>query len=177
MAFITADQAGGQNFVAMLDMIAWSEGTSRFHGIDASNGLDSDNGYRVLVGSILATTNHPEVLHTFGDYSRHPNMLVTLSNTLSSTAAGRYQILYRWWSAYQAKLRLTDFSPMSQDLYALNIMREQGAFQFIRVGAFAQAVACISDQWASLAGSQYGQHTNTMDDLQLAYTNAGGVLA
>ena len=38
---------------------------------------------------------------------------VTLNPKLKSTAAGRYQLLSRWWDAYRKQLGLKDFSPKS----------------------------------------------------------------
>lgn len=87
------------NVKAFLDTLASSEGT-RGHG---------DDGYNVLVGGDL-----------FHDYSKHPDVLVTLNRKgLKSTAAGRYQFLYSTWRDLQAKLRLPDFSPASQDKAAV----------------------------------------------------------
>ncbi len=45
----------------------------------------------------------------FTDYSDHPRKLVTLNPKLKSTAAGRYQLLSRWWDAYRKQLGLKDF--------------------------------------------------------------------
>ena len=49
-----------------------------------------NQGYDVIVGGEL-----------FTDYSDHPRKLVTLNPKLKSTGAGRYQLLSRWWDAYQ----------------------------------------------------------------------------
>ncbi|MBU9608259.1 glycoside hydrolase family 104 protein [Burkholderia multivorans] len=159
MPVITAQQAGGANRCAFLDMVAWSEGTSRIPG--------SDDGYRVLVG---ATPDKPL---TFASYAAHPDIL---NRALNSTAAGRYQLLYRYWLAYRTSLRLTDFSPLSQDRIALQQIREKGALTLIDAGSFTKAVQLCSGIWASLPGNDYGQHVNTITALQTAYVNAGGAL-
>lgn len=57
MARISAQEAGGQNVVAFLDMIAFSEGTSR---------IGSQDGYDVIVTGI---DGKPE---TFTSYLNHP---------------------------------------------------------------------------------------------------------
>ena len=67
-------------------MVAWSEGT------DNGRQPTRNHGYDVIVGGEL-----------FTDYSDHPRKLVTL-NPNSSTAAGRYQLLSRWWDAYRKQL-------------------------------------------------------------------------
>ncbi|RQS20714.1 glycoside hydrolase family 104 protein [Burkholderia sp. Bp8998] len=159
MPVITAQQAGGSNRIAFLDMIAWSEGTSRIP--------DSDDGYRVLVGAT------PEKPLTFSSYAAHPDIL---NSALDSSAAGRYQLLYRYWLAYRQLLRLANFSPLSQDRIALQQIREKGALPFIDIGNFTKAVQLCSGIWASLPGNDYEQHVNTLAALQTAYVNAGGKL-
>ena len=77
---------------AFLDMLAWSEGT------DNGRQKTRNHGYDVIVGGEL-----------FTDYSDHPRKLVTLNPKLKSTAAGRYQLLSRWWDAYRKQLGLKDF--------------------------------------------------------------------
>jgi len=164
MPRITPDQAGGANRCAFLDMIAWSE-------IGPQLLAESDDGYNVLVGSTPAS---PDL---FPSYAQHPNILVTVRPGLQSTAAGRYQLLYRWWTAYQQQLHLQDFGPVSQDLVALQQIRERGALPIIDAGDFAGAVARCSNLWASLPGAGYGQHEQQMASLQAAYQRAGGVVA
>lgn len=163
MARVTAEQAGGANRIALLDAIACSE-----IGVGLMALPQCDDGYAVLVG---ATATDPMV---FSSYAKHPNVYNT---KLGSTAAGRYQILYRWWTIYQKRLNLPDFSPVSQDLYALQQLRERRALPLIDAGDFAGAIAAANNIWASLPGSPYGQHTNNLADLQAAYVAAGGVLS
>jgi muramidase (phage lysozyme) len=161
MPVITPVQAGGQNRCAFLDVIAGSE-------IGPALLAVTDNGYNVLVGS---TPAHPL---TFPSYAAQPD---TLNAALNSTAAGRYQLLYRYWVSYSKMLNLPDFSPLSQDKIALQQIRECGALADIDAGNFAHAVALCSRIWASLPGSPYGQHTNAIALLQGYYTAAGGTLA
>ncbi|KVE99334.1 glycoside hydrolase family protein [Burkholderia vietnamiensis] len=162
MARIDPATAGGANRVAFLDAIAVSE-------IGAALLAKSDDGYNVLVGS---TPSHPLL---FSDYSRHPNVL-NRQIRAPSTAAGRYQILARWWRIYQAQMKLPDFGPVSQDRYALQQLREHGALPLIDAGRFHKAIAKVSNVWASLPGAGYGQHENDIDQLLGAYRAAGGEL-
>nr|WP_249178670.1 glycoside hydrolase family 104 protein [Burkholderia vietnamiensis] len=127
----------------------------------------SDDGYNVLVGSTLA---RPLL---FSSYAAHPNVL-NRQIPVPSTAAGRYQILARWWRIYQAQMKLPDFGPVSQDRYALQQLREHGALPLIDAGRFREAVAKVSNVWASLPGAGYGQHENDIVRLQAAYQAAGG---
>jgi len=73
-------------------------------------------------------------------------------------------------------LSLADFSPESQDRIALKQIKESNALPLIDAGKFVEAIAAVAHLWASLPGSPYGQHTQSMADLQTAYTNAGGSL-
>lgn len=150
-----------KNQKAFLDMLAHSE-------IGASLLKITDNGYNVLVG---ATPSKPL---TFGDYSDHPNIY---NKKMNSTAAGRYQFLSRDWAHYRSQLGLQNFSPESQDKWALQLIKECRALPDIDAGNFAAAVEKCKNIWASLPGAGYGQRENKIAALQAAYVNAGGGLA
>lgn len=163
MARISVAQAGNKNRIAFLDMIAHSEGT-------AADPVTQDDGYDVLVTGEKGSQR-------FDSYADHPDVLVTINNKgLKSTAAGRYQLLYRFWLPYKTMLKLPDFSPVSQDLVALQQIRERHALQSIDDGKFADAVKACANIWASLPGNSYGQHENDVNVLQVAYVAAGGVV-
>lgn len=160
MARIDAKTAGGHNVLAFLDMIAVSEGV-------AGRG---DDGYNLLVG-----------YGKFQDYSHHPNQLVTLfvkatGKSFNSTAAGRYQILYRTWVQLMARHHYLDFSPVSQDMAAIQLIRDAGAFADVEAGHFASAVVKCKRIWASLPGAGYGQHENQLATLEEVYKRAGGIV-
>ena len=146
------------NLRAFLDTIAYSEGTSRV--------LGSDRGYNVIVGGGL-----------FEGYDDHPRKLVDLPRLgIKSTAAGRYQVLARYYDAYKAQLCLSDFSPDSQDKIAVQQIRECRALDDIDAGRFGAAVTKCARIWASLPGAGYGQHENRLDRLQAAFEAAGGTV-
>ncbi|KVC96007.1 glycoside hydrolase [Burkholderia ubonensis] len=163
MARIDIAAAGGKNRIAFLDMIAVSE-------IGSALLAKSDDGYNVLVGS---TPSRPLL---FTSYAAHPNVL-NRQISVPSTAAGRYQILNRWWRIYQAQMKLPDFGPVSQDRYALQQLREHGVLPLIDAGQFREAVVKVSNVWASLPGAGYGQHENQIEHLLAAYQAAGGEVA
>lgn len=146
-----------QNVRALLDTIAYSEGT------DNNVQPTMNEGYDVLVGGEL-----------FTDYSHHPNKLIKVRDDLYSTAAGRYQILYRYWKDYEQSLNLLDFSPLSQDLYAINQFRERGALNLINQGDFEPAIRVLSKIWASLPGATYGQPVQKMQELKAIYIMHNG---
>lgn len=146
------------NLKAFLDMLAVSEGTVKFGGQD---------GYNVIVGGTL-----------FSDYSDHPRVKVHLPRLgIYSTAAGRYQVLARYFDAYKAQLKLPDFSPASQDAIALQQIAERRATEAIIAGDFDTAVARCRNIWASLPGAGYGQHEHNLAFLRGEFVKAGGVLA
>jgi len=149
---------------AFLDMIAWSE-------IGPELLAASDNGYNVLVGST------PSAPHLFRSYGDHPRVLVRINDHLSSTAAGRYQILSRYFTAYKRILNLPDFSPDSQDKIAMQLIQECRALDLINGGHVVAAIIRCASRWASLPGNTYQQHINDVESLVVAYKNAGGTLA
>lgn len=156
------------NLKAFLDMIAQSE-------IGAALLSKSDNGYNVIVGGALFDDKGTPEL--FDDYADHPRKVVALGRGLKSSAAGRYQILTRYYDAYRKTLNLPDFSPTSQDAIAVQMIKEQHALPDVEAGKFDEAVTKCANIWASLPGAGYGQHENKIADLRSAYTSAGGSLA
>jgi muramidase (phage lysozyme) len=149
---------------AFLDTIATSELGARLL-------LVSDNGFNVLVGS---TPDHPRL---FSSYLDHPRQLIDLPRLgIKSTAAGRYQLLARYFDPYKKQLGLSDFSPASQDAIAVQQIRERGALADIEAGNFDSAVAKCASCWASFPGSTFGQHTNDLADLRRVFVRAGGEL-
>lgn len=160
MATISADEAGGQNVLAFLDMIAYAEGTD--------NGRQKTNhhGYDVVVGGGL-----------FTDFSDHPRKLVKIKSLgVSSTAAGRYQLLSRYWDAYRDYLKLPDFGPVSQDKVAIQQIRECKAIELIQEGKFAEAVWRCRRIWASMPSSGWNQHEHDLVTLEDAFREAGGTV-
>ncbi|MFU7838188.1 lysozyme [Raoultella planticola] len=145
---------------AFLDMLAWSEGT------DKTGQPTKNRGYDVIVGGSL-----------FSNYADHPRKLITLNPKLKSTAAGRYQLLSKWWDAYRKQLGLKDFSPASQDLVALQQIKERGALPLIDSGNIRQAIDRCSNIWASLPGAGYGQFEHKAENLIAKFKAAGGFVA
>jgi muramidase (phage lysozyme) len=139
-----------KNLKAFLIMIQYSEGTF------------GKDGYRKLYGGGF-----------FNDLSKHPNTRVTKWG-ITSTAAGAYQILNKTWNEIQAKLKLPDFSPLSQDKAAIELIRRRKALEDVMAGRFAQAIAKCRKEWASLPGAGYGQNEKNVKSLIAVYKIAGG---
>lgn len=145
-----------------LDLIAFSEGTSTVSG--------SDEGYNVLFGG-----------GTFNSYVDHPRLRLTFNingRPVTSSAAGRYQLLERYWDAYRVSLRLVGgFTPENQDRIALQQIRERRALDDIKAGRIQQAIAKCSNIWASFPGNSYGQNPHKLEKLLAQWQKLGGALA
>lgn len=81
----------------------------------------------------------------------------------TSSASGAYQFLERTWNGLAKEYGLTDFSPRSQDLGAIALLKQSGALDAIVKGDFDTAVKKANRTWASLPGSPYAQHTRSND--------------
>ena len=79
----------------------------------------------------------------------------------TSSASGAYQFLERTWNGLAKQHGLTDFSPRSQDLGAIALLKQSGALDAILKGDFDTAVKKANRTWASLPGSPYAQHTRS----------------
>lgn len=162
MAKLTEAQAGGANVLRFLDLIAFSEGTSTVKG--------SDDGYNVLYGGDL-----------FAGYRDHPRQRLTFpinGKPVTSSAAGRYQLLERYWDAYRTSLRLQGgFTPENQDRISIQQIRERRALDDVKVGRVGQAIAKCSNIWASFPGNSYGQNPHRLEKLLAHWQKLGGALA
>lgn len=158
-----------KNLSAFLDMIAISEGT---YGI-------GDDGYNVLFGS---TAKNPKL---FDGYADHPRVKTweTNDNFIKNgkreytTAAGRYQITKTTFDRYKKLLGLKDFSPASQDLIALSLIKACKADTAIETGKFDHALSQCACVWASLPNGCGDQHENKPEFLKTSYLSLGGVAA
>lgn len=148
-----------RNLNAFLDMVSVAEGTSTI--------AISDDGYDVLVGGGL-----------FEGYADHPRKKIWFARwKIWSTAAGRYQVLARYFDAYKQSLKLPDFSPISQDLIAIQLIKECKSLPAIERGNFALAVTRCKSRWASFPGAGYKQHEQKIAMLVAVYEKAGGTLS
>lgn len=141
------------NRSAFLNLVGVSEGSVQIQ--------NSDNGYRALVGG-----------GTFQSYDDHPRQRIFLPKLgIYSTAAGKFQLLERYFDAYKALLKLTDFSPASQDAIATQQIKESNALSDIDSGDITSAIQKCAHIWASFPNAGYSQHENTMDYLLNIYAS------
>lgn len=134
------------NIQAFLTLIRTGEGTL------------GDKGYLTMFGG-----------STFNSFADHPRVVIKKGG-YTSTAAGAYQFLSKTWDEMAAKYDLLDFSPASQDIAALGLIKRRGALQDVIDGRFKTAIKKCNKEWASLPDSPYGQPT-------LTYLKAANVLA
>lgn len=149
-----------RNVAAFLATVRHSEGTAR--------ALDP---YRVVYG----------FTHTIKDLSDHPALTGEWTGVQTkwghTSAAGAYQIEVRTWIDCKNALRLTDFTPTSQDDAAIYLIKEKGALMLVNNGQVSDAIARCHPIWASLPGSTAGQPITPIASLMKAYINAGGAYA
>jgi muramidase (phage lysozyme) len=137
---------------ALHDAIAYAEGTRGY----------SNDGYDVLFSYQLASS-----------CQRHPNRCLTFGSTCS-TAAGRYQFLYRTWSSVAQARNLGTFEPENQErgaAYLISTTRRVSVPQDRPMTAteFSNAMSKLSYEWASLPPGRYGQPNKTMTQMRSTY--------
>jgi muramidase (phage lysozyme) len=99
--------------------------------------------YDFKYGAIKGKKNDP---WRFSDFSTHPGP----GSGGSTTAAGMYQITIDTWREHGGKMGLTDFSPATQDLIAVEILRSLRLIDKIKSGDIASAIGPAARKWAAL---------------------------
>ena len=163
---MTTDPIALKNRLAFLATIRAAEGTDK-----VDDPYTTGYGYADLSGYGLDT--HPAMNGWPGVKLPDPYCkAAALSPGCVSTAAGAYQITKPTYLRLMARLKTTDFSPMTQDEMALELAREKGALSEIDNGNIVAAVAHLASVWASLPGSAAGQGTRTVAFIQDAFDTA-----
>lgn len=152
MANVTAAMVAHPNVQAFRRVIRRGEGTG------------DEAGYRRMFGGELFTS-----------FADHPRKLI-VKNGYRSTAAGAYQALSSTWDETARIMKLPDFSPTSQDWFAVGRIAARGALDDVIAGRFAVAISKCGKEWASLPGSPYGQPVISMATAASVYAAAGGVV-
>lgn len=130
-------------------------------------------GYDFKYGAIKGKRDDP---WRFTDFSTHPGA----GAGGKTTAAGMYQITIDTWRQHGGKMGLTDFSPKSQDLMAIELLRSVGAMEKIQAGDVAGAIKPAANKWAALpmgpgVGNRYpAQPYMKYEDFLSSYHLAGG---
>ena len=142
------------NLKAFLDMVAYAEGTGDAYNMYYHGALIENN-----------CVDHPRKSHT---------------GLFTSQAAGRYQILPKYWDKLAGRLGLSDFSAENQDRAAVEFIREKGmigVIDSIRIGGgpdenFTAAVTAMGAVWMSLPGSPIKQTPRSKAEVWNAYVSA-----
>lgn len=130
-------------------------------------------GYDFKYGAVKGKRNDP---WRFTDFSTHPGA----GFGGRTTAAGMYQITVDTWHEHGAKMGLTDFSPKTQDLMAVEILRSIGVTDAIKAGNVAGAMEPAAWKWAALPkgpglGNRYpAQPFVKYEAFFQSYQSAGG---
>ena len=136
---------------SFLNTISYAEGTPGTAGYQTmftGKQFDPSKGWK-----------HPREIQRGGGYA--------------SDAAGKYQYLSTTWEGVQKELGLPDFSPQSQDIGALHLLKRRGALDPLLKGDVTTAIYKSAPEWASLptakGGSYYGQPSKSLKSLQDYY--------
>jgi muramidase (phage lysozyme) len=100
-------------------------------------------GYDFKYGAVKDKRNDP---WRFTDFSTHPGP--GYGGRL--TPAGMYQITVDTWRDHGGKMGLSDFSPKTQDLIAVEMLRSIGIADKIKAGDIAGAMGPAAVKWAAL---------------------------
>jgi len=157
------------NMQAFLMAIRYGEGTA------------AANGYHIVYGGGLFhnMSDHPTITGEWKgkQLPDHYCKGAGLNPPCFSTAAGAYQFLRPTWKKLKLLLQLPDFSPDSQDLAAIELIREKGALQDVIDGRIDEAIRKVKPVWASIPGATYGQPTASLSAWKNVYLNSGGQMA
>jgi lysozyme len=153
------------NVRAALEMISKSEGT---------NGDYS----KMVYGTVVSSALFPQLVGkrnvSIPNLNQFPQILVKVNSNLSSSAAGKYQIIRKTYAGAAAAMGLTDFSENTQDLLAIELIRQRGAMNYILAGDIEGALknSNLKFEWASIPGNSYGQGTHSIAALAGWYRSA-----
>lgn len=140
---------------AMLDTIAFTEGTAGSCGQDGYN-----TGY--AYNCFTSCNGHPHTVWTAGGFS--------------SSAAGRYQFLDFTWDEFG----YPSFSPKYQDIAAIRLIQDKRQVYLpsdraLTATEFSNAMSKLSYEWASLPPFRYaGQGQHSAAEVRAKYCSFAG---
>ncbi|GAA3773560.1 hypothetical protein GCM10022423_30180 [Flavobacterium ginsengiterrae] len=146
--------------------------------IRVGEGTIKNDGYEKLFGGSSFIDDYKKT------WEDHPGIVIQAKGKDSkgkekiyySSASGAYQIKKDIWNDWGKKFRefydIKDFSPESQDKFALIILkhkRGKDVIRLIREDKIEDAVKLCQGEWASLPDSPHGQPTVTWDTVMTEY--------
>ena len=156
------------NVTAFLWMLRCCEGTSGPLGYQTRFGPRGDNLFDI--------EDPKSRSYQFKDHPRIGYTYPTKAGSITSTAAGAYQFLSKTWDSCQKALSLPDFSPRSQDLGCIFLLKQAGALSAIKAGDFKTAIEKTKRIWASLPGDVYGQGGKNFAQATAFFKQGGGTV-
>lgn len=152
--------------IALEDALANPNVNAFLKAIRLGEGTTDDKGYyRIVCGQMFTdTTNHPNVKVWVRRYA------------VWSTAAGAYQIIHSTWVGLVDQYHFPDFSPHSQDLAAVALIKGRNALDDVIAGRLSVAISKCAWEWASLPGSLTGQRQEKIESVKKVYLDNGGVI-
>lgn len=142
--------------------------------ISACEGTVGDEGYRALFGW------RPGNGKTFASFADHPRQYFAYTQqdgtTVQTSAAGKYQATYTTWLDFIRERGAHDFSPASQDAFALWLTDVCGATDDVHAGRLRAAIDKCGGRWASLPSARVPQPRRTYAFCEAAFLAAGGSL-
>lgn len=150
----------------------------------------TDNAYRMVYGGKLWTPNdyaaagyHDLAVHPY--FAGWPGVRLPDQTCINAgfspgcitTAAGAYQFISTTWERAARAVGAPDFAPQSQDAAAIYLIQERGAYNDVINGRFADALAKVASEWASLPGSTVKQGGISIATATQVYQQYGGAIA
>jgi muramidase (phage lysozyme) len=168
-----ADLARQPEVRAMLDTIGFTEGTGLNYGKVVNGTVIGQNKKDMPFDEAL--TKGMKNVSTL-DMSQHPNVAVRVNSKIVSSAAGRYQFLSGTWRGVSEKLGLANFHATSQDIAAVQLMKDRGMIEPLLNGDLQTAVNRGAGEWASLPkadgdGAYEGQNARSFEAIERAYND------
>lgn len=166
-----ADLARKPEIRAMLDTIGFTEGTGLNYGKVVNGTVIGQNKKNMPYDTTLVAGAKNVTTY---DMSQHPNVKVQVNKNLVSSAAGRYQFLSGTWNNLAKNLGLTNFHADTQDIAAVQLMKERNMIEPLLNGDLQTAINRGANEWASLPkadgnGAYAGQNARSFEAIQNAY--------
>lgn len=137
-------------------------------------GTQGEEGYRALFGW------RPGNGKVFTSFADHPRIFVDYTDQSGkrtrTSAAGKFQATWTTWQDFIRERGPHDFSPASQDEFALWLIQKCSALDDVDAGRLRAAIDKCGGRWASLPSATVPQPRRTYEFCERQFLAAGGVL-
>jgi len=166
MSTFEQEKSKKDKYLQNLELLKDGRVQSLLRVIRSAEGTSGDRGYNTRVGNTY-----------FNDLTKKPGVKTYIKSIgQNSSAEGAYQFLNDTWEGVSNELGLKDFSPTSQDIAAIELIKKRGALDNILNNDFEGAIGKLSKEWASLPTSETGkgfytnQKARKLSDLKNIYS-------